>query len=65
MNNGKQLSVRFTPSDLERIDAAVNDGHGMNTVDFIRSATREKLVELGIASVRSKTTQVVFGGGTA
>jgi hypothetical protein len=65
MNNGdKQVSIRFTSKDIECINAACQKGHGMNVVDFVRSATREKIVEIGIKTEVDKTTQMIFQGGT-
>lgn len=61
--NEKQISVKFTKKDMEQIERAVQNGHGMNIVDFVRSATREKIVELGIQPESEKTVQVVFGEG--
>ena len=63
MNTDKQVSVRFTIKDIERIEAAVKSGHGMNVVDFVRSAAREKIIELGIPPESGKTVQMVFQEG--
>jgi Arc/MetJ-type ribon-helix-helix transcriptional regulator len=62
MNTLKQISIRFTHSDYEKIEKCIQRGYAMNVVDFVRQAARDKCRELGIEIEPEKGTQVVFGG---
>ena len=59
-NEGKQLSLRLTASDLAKIDALIKKGYAMNRVDFMRQAIREKCFGHGIEIEGEKTKQVIF-----
>ncbi|MCL2607689.1 MAG: hypothetical protein FWD92_03965 [Methanomassiliicoccaceae archaeon] len=65
MNTSKQISIRLTSADIENIEAVVENGKALNIVDFVRSATREKITELGIKPMFKETIQVVFQESSA
>jgi len=46
MSEHQQMNVRMPINDLRLIDEAVQNGVAMNRADFIRSAVREKAIEL-------------------
>jgi Arc/MetJ-type ribon-helix-helix transcriptional regulator len=46
----QQLNVRLPKKDVQLIDKAVDEGEAMNRADFVRSAIREKIQALKLAS---------------
>ena len=56
------MTVRLPMSDVKKIELCIAKGFAMSSADFMRSAIREKLVELDIQPEYDKQVQVVFGG---
>jgi Arc/MetJ-type ribon-helix-helix transcriptional regulator len=46
MADHQQMNVRMALKDLQLIDDAVRNGEAMNRADFVRSAVREKALQL-------------------
>jgi Arc/MetJ-type ribon-helix-helix transcriptional regulator len=60
MTKEKQLTARFPAEDVKRIKICVEKGHARNVAEFIRNATLEKIVEIGIKPTTENMTQVIF-----
>jgi len=56
----KQIAVRFTMREIEEINSAVGRGYGLSPVDFVRTATREKLDKVRVPAASLNTVQMVF-----
>lgn len=49
---GKQAAAKLTPKEYEGVERLVKAGYFLNVSDFVRSAVREKLEAMKLATVR-------------